>query len=220
MCDHPNREAAMVVVREGTPERLGRDGVWCDPCLVPLITALNDGGLPTVASCCGHGVAPRGRVSLADGRELFIVPTFEAASALDDLLAASPVGRATPDGGALDASAFSDDTGRVAAAIEGCTASVVEGRVAHIHRCYAEGIARVAVAALTGPADTDGDDELRARVEALATDMTSMYRETLVAIDNCPESNVSDYYRWHGRAEHQRQTIDTLRAALAEGDSR
>lgn len=65
MCDHsPNREAAMVVVQPG---------VWCDPCLVPLVKALNDGGLPTVASCCGHGKQD-GSIVLADGRELLIRP--------------------------------------------------------------------------------------------------------------------------------------------------
>jgi hypothetical protein len=46
----------MVVLDPGTPERHGRDGVWCDPCLVPLVKALNDGGLRTLASCCGHRV--------------------------------------------------------------------------------------------------------------------------------------------------------------------
>lgn len=74
MCDHsPNREAAMVVIREGTPERKRRDGVWCDPCLVPLVTALNDGGIPTIASCCGHGTHPS-TVALTDGRWIFLVP--------------------------------------------------------------------------------------------------------------------------------------------------
>lgn len=93
MCDHENREAAMVVLDPGTPERNGRDGVWCDPCLAPLVKALNDGGLPTVASCCGHGGRP-GFVSLADGRELFIaIP--EQAEAIHQLshdrqLAAAP----------------------------------------------------------------------------------------------------------------------------------
>lgn len=48
-----------------------RPKVWCDPCLAPLVKALNDGGLPTVASCCGHGKRD-GSVVLADGRELVI----------------------------------------------------------------------------------------------------------------------------------------------------
>jgi len=79
MCDHTNdpggREAAMVVLDPGTPERHGRDGVWCDPCLVPLIRALNDGGVRTIASCCGHGTV-EGWIALADGRQLGIFATL------------------------------------------------------------------------------------------------------------------------------------------------
>lgn len=90
MCEHaPNREAAMVVLDPGTPERHGRDGVWCDPCIAPLIKALNGGGLPTIASCCGHFVNP-GWVMFADGRELVIHPdsTHRALPAADRLTAA------------------------------------------------------------------------------------------------------------------------------------
>lgn len=58
-----------------------KDGVWCDPCLEPLIRALNDGGLQTVASCCGHG-RRLGIVALADGRELVIAPDYETARVL------------------------------------------------------------------------------------------------------------------------------------------
>ncbi len=87
MCDHENREAAMVIIREGTPERLGRDGIWCDPCLVPLITALNDGGLPTTASCCGHGEPNRpGWVILADGRCLLLLPDLPTMHRLEALV--------------------------------------------------------------------------------------------------------------------------------------
>ena len=68
MCDHPNREAAMVVV-ERAPD--GTPTVWCDPCLAPLVSALNAGGIPTVASCCGHGTQ-HGSIVLADGRDLRI----------------------------------------------------------------------------------------------------------------------------------------------------
>lgn len=62
MCDFSRREQAMVVVRPG---------VHCDPCLVPLVRALYEGGFPTVASCCGHGKQPA-TVALADGREVFV----------------------------------------------------------------------------------------------------------------------------------------------------
>lgn len=77
MCDHPNREEAMVVV-ERDPS--GKPTVWCDPCLVDLIAALNDTGLPTVASCCGHH-RQAGIISLRDGRHLII--TADMAEALD-----------------------------------------------------------------------------------------------------------------------------------------
>jgi hypothetical protein len=63
----------MVVLDPGTPERQGRDGVWCDPCLAPLVKALNDGGVRTIASCCGHGKV-YGSIALADGRWLTIMP--------------------------------------------------------------------------------------------------------------------------------------------------
>lgn len=81
MCNHENREAAMVVIDPGTPERNGRDGIWCDPCLVPLIKALNDGSIRTVASCCGHGQHV-GWVMLADGRDLVIAPSHDVGRTL------------------------------------------------------------------------------------------------------------------------------------------
>lgn len=68
MCDHNPRESAMVVTHR---DDAGRPTVWCDPCLVPLITALNDGGVTTSSSCCGHGRSP-GWVMLTDGRDLLI----------------------------------------------------------------------------------------------------------------------------------------------------
>lgn len=60
----------------------GTPTVWCDPCIAPLVRMLNDGGLATVASCCGHGHRP-GRISLVDGRELLIVPDFDTAQVID-----------------------------------------------------------------------------------------------------------------------------------------
>ena len=77
MCDHANREVAMVVIDPGTPERRGRDGIWCDPCLEPLIRALNAAGVATAASCCGHGHYP-GWVMLRDGRDIVIYPDHES----------------------------------------------------------------------------------------------------------------------------------------------
>ena len=48
-----------------------------DRCLVPLIMALNRGGVRTRGCCCGHG-EQRGYIVLADGRELVIFdPSME-----------------------------------------------------------------------------------------------------------------------------------------------
>lgn len=33
----------------------GREKVWVDSCLAPLVQALNDHGVETIGSCCGHG---------------------------------------------------------------------------------------------------------------------------------------------------------------------
>jgi hypothetical protein len=49
MCDLHPREDNMIALS---------DTVWCDPCIVRLVSALNDGGLPTIASCCGHNRRP------------------------------------------------------------------------------------------------------------------------------------------------------------------
>lgn len=76
VCDHYPREPAMVTVRRN---EAGEPTVWCDPCLVPLVRALNDGGLPTIASCCGHGLLP-GNVILKDGRCLLLLPSYQDAA--------------------------------------------------------------------------------------------------------------------------------------------
>lgn len=40
-----------------------------DHCIHQIVAALNAGGVPTVASCCGHGSQP-GIINLEDGRIL------------------------------------------------------------------------------------------------------------------------------------------------------
>nr|PZN76097.1 MAG: hypothetical protein DIU57_17715 [Pseudomonadota bacterium] len=47
-----------------------------DDDIADLVHALNTAGIATVASCSGHGMRP-GRISLADGRELFVLPSYE-----------------------------------------------------------------------------------------------------------------------------------------------
>lgn len=69
MCDYaPNREAAMTVISEK---------VWCDPCITPIVKALNDAGLITIASCCGHDRRP-GSIVLTNGIELLIISREES----------------------------------------------------------------------------------------------------------------------------------------------
>ena len=49
-----------------------------DQCIAPLVRALNNYGIPTVSSCCGHGKIP-GSIELADGRVLMITKNWEDA---------------------------------------------------------------------------------------------------------------------------------------------
>jgi hypothetical protein len=85
MCDHSNREAAMVVLYR---DETGKPTVWCDPCLAPLIKALNKGGIGTLASCCGHDEPGRlGSVILADDRVLHILPDLATFHDMCDVLA-------------------------------------------------------------------------------------------------------------------------------------
>lgn len=47
-----------------------------DHCIHQIVAALNAGGVPTVACCCGHGTQ-RGRIDLEDGRTLWIESAIE-----------------------------------------------------------------------------------------------------------------------------------------------
>lgn len=62
MCERGT--TTLVALKHGAP-------VEVDQCIAQLVVALNDGGLPTVGSCCGHGIYD-GFVQLADGRVLWI----------------------------------------------------------------------------------------------------------------------------------------------------
>ena len=43
-----------------------------DACIAPIIAALNDAGIYTASSCCGHGKG-NGEILLHDGRRLVVV---------------------------------------------------------------------------------------------------------------------------------------------------
>lgn len=62
--------------QDGTPT------LFCDPCIAPLVRALNVAGIATKASCCGHGLRG-GNIALADGRELIIAGTFDEAREIE-----------------------------------------------------------------------------------------------------------------------------------------
>lgn len=55
-----------------------------DRCIAPIVKALNEAGVETVACCCGHKRRP-GNIILKDGREVFIMPNFESARKIDKL---------------------------------------------------------------------------------------------------------------------------------------
>jgi hypothetical protein len=59
--------------------------VAVDSCIAPIVKSLNDSGIETVASCCGHGKRP-GNIALKDGREIFIIPNFETGRLTDKFL--------------------------------------------------------------------------------------------------------------------------------------
>jgi hypothetical protein len=53
-----------------------------DHCIAPIVKALNEAGVATIACCCGHGVRP-GNIALVDGRELILARNYEEARAVD-----------------------------------------------------------------------------------------------------------------------------------------
>lgn len=71
MCEHGDSIDLEVTV----PAWLSHTGssyrkvVGIDRCIAPLVKALNDGGIETSQSCCGHGKGP-GEVMLSDGSVL------------------------------------------------------------------------------------------------------------------------------------------------------
>lgn len=66
-----------VVLRVNMPAELSRTGEsrWdhkgIDACIAPIVQALNDAGILTSNSCCGHGKGD-GEIYLQDGRVLIV----------------------------------------------------------------------------------------------------------------------------------------------------
>jgi len=55
-----------------------------DKCIAPIVKTLNDGGITTICSCCGHKRG-FGSIVLEDGRELLICPDYKTARKIDSL---------------------------------------------------------------------------------------------------------------------------------------
>ena len=72
MCEHEQKELVEINSRQCS----------IDKCLAPIVIALNNSGIKTVASCCGHGYIP-GRITLRDGRELVVMDSKQCNSFFD-----------------------------------------------------------------------------------------------------------------------------------------
>lgn len=58
MCEHKNDLSHEVKVKLDKPDYRGRNHCWVDRCIAPIVQALQDAGIKTDASCCGHGYLP------------------------------------------------------------------------------------------------------------------------------------------------------------------
>ena len=93
-----------VVMGLGIPAHLSHSGqayvkpVAVDACIAPIVKALNDAGVVTIASCCGHGHRPGG-IILGDGREVIIARNFDEGRAIDALFPLNIQGRRSNEEG-------------------------------------------------------------------------------------------------------------------------
>lgn len=72
-----NREHHMVPVYD--PATAGGAFAYVDPCIRELVRGLNQVGIETVASCCGHGSNVPPSVILADDRVIVVFDWDQAA---------------------------------------------------------------------------------------------------------------------------------------------
>lgn len=63
---------------------IGGRVVEVDEEIAPIVKALNEAGVPTRASCSGHGYRP-GNIMLSDGREIIIARDYDEARRIDAL---------------------------------------------------------------------------------------------------------------------------------------
>lgn len=82
MCEHDGTFRSQTTVRLAHPRSDGAATAGVDPCIAPIVQALNDAGIQTLASCCGHGHRP-GSIVLEDGREILIARSRDEARCMD-----------------------------------------------------------------------------------------------------------------------------------------
>lgn len=75
------KQGDTVIVNLKEPDGRGNTIAGVDRCIASIVQALQDGGIKTVAACCGHGGSP-GTIVLADGRELLVAPNWKTARIL------------------------------------------------------------------------------------------------------------------------------------------
>jgi hypothetical protein len=56
-----------------------------DACIAPIVKALTEAGLITIASCCGHG-KPLGNIALKDGRERILAKDFKTGRKVEQVI--------------------------------------------------------------------------------------------------------------------------------------
>ena len=70
-CSHCGERRVLMRLLGGTRDEA------IDPCIAPIVKALNDGGILTAATCCGHG-SEMGDIWLDDGRVLALFSDWDS----------------------------------------------------------------------------------------------------------------------------------------------
>jgi hypothetical protein len=73
MCKHGTVREVEQSRLPGVDYRDKNHPILIDECIADIVLALNDGGVHTIGSCCGHGKCA-GSIILKDGRTLAVLP--------------------------------------------------------------------------------------------------------------------------------------------------
>lgn len=75
---HKGLRVLVPAVNSHTGEAYWRDDMPIDACIADIVQALNDAGIYTAGSCCGHGQY-HGYIALHDGRWITLPKTNQSA---------------------------------------------------------------------------------------------------------------------------------------------